>query len=69
MVTRSISAAFPIAAICCLGLILFAITVTIILALIPVYLLQKSATFGPINSMQDIFRSNTPVRGGGASSS
>jgi hypothetical protein len=35
---------WPLAAICCLGLIGFLIAATIVLALIPLYLPQKSAT-------------------------
>jgi hypothetical protein len=43
--------AFPIVAILCLGLILFAIAATIVLALIPVYLKTRNATPGTLNGM------------------
>jgi hypothetical protein len=49
--------AFPIAAICCLALILLAIASTIVLALIPVYLARRDIAVGAINSMQHIFES------------
>jgi len=39
----------PLAAICCLGLILFLIAATIVLALIPIYLPRKDANAGTTN--------------------
>ncbi len=43
--------AFPLVAICCLGLILFAIAATIVLALIPVYLKTRDGPAGKLNGM------------------
>ncbi len=60
MAARGATSALPIAAICCLGIILLAIAATIVLALIPVYLSRKNATCSR-TSMQDIFRSDTSI--------
>jgi hypothetical protein len=39
----------PILAICCLGIILFLIAATIVLALIPLYIPKKTLTPGTVN--------------------
>jgi hypothetical protein len=49
MAVRNSSAAYPLLAICCAALVLFAIATTIVLALIPVYLPSKSVTLGSIS--------------------
>jgi hypothetical protein len=60
MAAKGATSALPIAAICCLGIILLAIASTIVLALIPVYLTRKNATCSK-TGMQDIFRSDTSI--------
>jgi hypothetical protein len=60
MAARGATSALPIAAICCLGIILLAIAATIVLALIPVYLSRKNASCSQYG-MQDIFRSDTSI--------
>jgi len=52
MAARGATAGLPIAAICCLGLILLGIAATIVLALIPVYLQRKNVSLAPLNSQQ-----------------
>ncbi|CAF1184587.1 unnamed protein product [Adineta steineri] len=49
------AAAWPLAAICCLGLLLFTIAAAIVIALIPVYLPTKNAS-----ASQNVLTSNTP---------
>ncbi|CAF1108208.1 unnamed protein product [Adineta steineri] len=49
------AAAWPLAAICCLGLLLFTIAAAIVIALIPVYLPTKNAS-----ASQNVFTSNAP---------
>jgi hypothetical protein len=53
--------AFPIAAICCLALILLAIASTIVLALIPVYLARRDIAVGAINSQQTTADYSVPL--------
>jgi len=48
MATRNPTAAYPLLAICCAGLVLFGIAATIVLALIPLYLPTKTVTPGSI---------------------
>jgi hypothetical protein len=49
MAVRNSSAAYPLLAICCAGLVLFTIAAAIVLALIPIYLPSKSVTLASIS--------------------
>ncbi len=61
MATSNAGVAVPLAALFCLGLMLFAIAATVVLALIPIYIPTKSATLSGVNCKQNIYRSNTSI--------